>query len=80
MRYLGIAVLSLAIALSTPIRSGALTNEECNETEEGAYLCGDDCFIYRENSNCIYLAVYIECWWDDEWVQSFYCRSTPCFI
>ena len=84
MRKLWIGLL--AVVLSTPA-SRAFTNQECNETEIGAYLCGDDCYIYRENYNCITYTFYVQCWVEDDpetgdghWEQSYDCEDRPCFI
>lgn len=63
------------------------THRNATRQRRVVYLCGDDCFIWRENSHCWYMPVYVQCWIEDDpetgdghWEQSFDCVNTPCYI
>lgn len=42
-------------------------------------MCGSDCYLYQERSNCVYNAVYVECCDEDGvCVQTYSTKSGAC--
>ena len=79
MRYVLMVLVAWSVSVSSPAAVSA-TVQACNETKIGAFLCGDDCYIWDQNSHCVYQAYYLQCWYEEEWVESYLCMDGPCYI
>jgi hypothetical protein len=75
------SVVFLSIPLISPRQLGTAdsTCVSCDDTAAGPLLCGSDCYLYQERSNCVYNAVYVECCDEDGvCVQTYSTKSGAC--